>query len=409
MPVNELKIYSYTNLRITTKSFDGTVFDELRALTLSNVEVVDELNKRVRISVPPSEEMATNDSRFTFKGICNNFRDELRSLQVQDLQNNNPMAVTGNVTFKRLEMVHFRHNSFRDSIHRYVFYNMKSVKKLTMANCNIEYIWNDAFHYLSTNTEYIDLTNNKMTRLTSGIFNVFLHKDRQMRILLDGNPWLCDCTDITDIFERIPCLEKSSNKCLYPSTESNRPKNVGAVEGQVGETEQNQQSVTVSASPTTPAEATSEVTSGPTLESTTEPTPTPTPTVEKRAEDKLEDELEDEQEERLKREETLKKEEHLKRGEEQRVQEDRLREKERLRHEERLRYRYENRYMDGFGDEFDDHFMDRYEDRFERRMSRLHHNADSGDDDDDLDDGLYCICLVISKIFLFEPANRLDG
>lgn len=393
VPVNDLKIYSYTNLRITTKSFDGTVFDELRGLTLSNVEIVDEQTKKVRISVPPSEEMATNDARFTFKGICNNFRDTLRSLQVQDLQNNNPMAVTGNVTFKTLEMVYFRHNSFRDSIHRYVFFNMKSLKKLTMSNCNIEYIWNDAFHYLGANTEYIDLSHNKMTRLTSGIFNVFLHKQGKMRILLDDNPWLCDCTDITDIFERIPCLEQSSNKCFYPPTENNKPKNVGAVDVQLTEAEQNQQSVTVSSSPVTPAEATSEVTPGPTLESTTEPTPTPTPIVEKKAEDKLEDELEDEQEDRLKREETLKNEERRKNDEEQRLQEDRLREKERLRHEERLRYRYENRYMDGFGDEFDDHFMDRYEDRLERRMSRLHHNADNDDDDDDdLDDGLYCIC-----------------
>lgn len=383
VPVNDLKIYSYTNLKISPISFDGSVFDELRALTLSNIEIVNEQHQKIRIAVPPIEDMAINDSRFTFKGICNNFRDSLRHLQVQDLQNGNPMVVTGNITLKALEIVHFRHNSFRDSIHRQIFQNMRSVKKLIMTNCNIEYIWYNAFHYLGANTEHIDLRHNKMTRLTSGIFNVFLHKQGVMKILLDDNPWLCDCTEITDIFERLPCLEQKSNKCLSDLKGNSRPSTVvpsvadAEKPKQHRKMESEQRSTGAPVKETKPLSTipatTTENTPGPTIESSTEPTPTPT----RIDEDKLEDELEDEHDEKLKHDVPLKKDGHRPLYEGPRRQEDRLR------HAERLRHRYEHF---GFEDEFDDHFMDRYEDRLERRMSRLHRTGEN-DDEDEIDNG----------------------
>lgn len=213
VPVNVLKIYSNTNLKIKPKSFDGTVFDELRSLTLSNVEVVNENGQKVRIAIPPSDAMIVNDTKYTFRGICQNFHNSLRSIQVQNLHNNNPIAVIGNASLKSLEMFHFRYNNFRDSIHKQTFVHLRALKKLILNNCNIEYIWSDAFYFLNYNTEYIDLSHNKLTRLTPGLFDIFYYKRDRMRIVLDENPWVCDCTEHIEMFDRIQCLEQKTSKC----------------------------------------------------------------------------------------------------------------------------------------------------------------------------------------------------
>lgn len=216
--VNSLKIYSNTILKIKPRAFVGTVFDDLRSLTLSNVELVNEYGQKIRIAIPPAESTNANETKYTSRGICSYFKDSLNVLQVQNLQNNNPMVVYGNASFKRLEILHFRHNNFRDSIHKQTFANMRSLKRLMLTNCNIEYIWTDAFFFLNYNTELIDLSYNKMTRLTPGLFDFFYFKQDKIKIVLAENPWVCDCTEHVLIFERIQCLEQKTSKCLsdYP-------------------------------------------------------------------------------------------------------------------------------------------------------------------------------------------------
>lgn len=278
--IEALAIYSNTTLTISPLSFDGLPFRDLRTLTLSNVDVVQQNGDSLRLAVP-SADVATTNNKNTFIGICENFRGTLRELEVQFLHNNNPMAVIGNVTLTSLEIVYFRHSRFRDSIHGAIFEKMPALKSMRLPNNNIRHIWPKAFDAVSSSLTYLDLRNNLLNRVTPGLFDAFTALS--LNLIFDGNPWHCDCSQYVKGFDQLPCLQQDANMCSAVTWHSQATKITSVATDFSANTRVNED-LTPTVQPASESYTSSLAT---------------TATESYRVEDKLEDELEEEEQERM--------------------------------------------------------------------------------------------------------------
>lgn len=73
------------------------------------------------------------------------------------------------------------------------FARLAVVQRIDLAACRIEYLPADTFDVVLSRLTYLNLADNRLTRLSEGLLRRFHAGPAELLIDLGGNPWHCDC------------------------------------------------------------------------------------------------------------------------------------------------------------------------------------------------------------------------
>lgn len=107
--------------------------------------------------------------------------------QFSDLAN-----VTQKIEWKYLRSLNLSKNSFKQTIRAPIFKGCSGVKQLILSYSEIEAIGVNAFEPMEGGIEILDLSNNRLKRLPSGLLTKLIRPSVQL--YLSNNLWDCSCT-----------------------------------------------------------------------------------------------------------------------------------------------------------------------------------------------------------------------
>lgn len=107
-----------------------------------------------------------------------------------------------NTILTNLQTVHI-HGKFQETIDTNTFQTFSSIKSLSLTSCRIERIAPMAFDRILSTLVYLDLSNNLLRSIPSGLFGQF--PGRPITVQISNNPWHCGCA-----------LEEFKELALFP-------------------------------------------------------------------------------------------------------------------------------------------------------------------------------------------------
>lgn len=179
---------------MTSASFIGNQFKRLKFLQLNNVTVPQTQDMSKSLAMPDA-------------GVLTSFHSVLTSLILRNAAISQISAAIGHIRLHELRTLDLSHNPIQNTLNRFSFANVTGLRRLYLADCMIEYIAADTFHFLRRNIELLDLSSNRLQMLPSGFHESMLPKKEGLSIIFDKNPWICNCENATDTYEKILCHE----------------------------------------------------------------------------------------------------------------------------------------------------------------------------------------------------------
>lgn len=130
-----------------------------------------------------------------------------KKLQVLYLNNSNINTIQ-NRTFNGIESLRILHleNNNLEVLHNTQFTRLPNLNELYLSNNKIRVIENDTFNYLPS-LEFLDLDNNGYVDYMP--WRVITDADPRTRVSVDGNNWICDCKDVSQLNQWL--LKKSKD------------------------------------------------------------------------------------------------------------------------------------------------------------------------------------------------------
>lgn len=189
-------MYSYpTELVLTEHAFAGSSFEYIKHLTFINVHIV-EIGVSTFSNLYYVEHLILKHSlvQSFIYGSLNIIAYTLKCFEYAQLnyQSRNIQDITGHTSLFKLTDIVIRAN-LSNTLNATTFIGLTRVYSLILADCQIEYIGPNTFDPIFHTIGIIDLTHNKLKRLSSELFQPFIGNFSRGLFWLDGNPWHCDC------------------------------------------------------------------------------------------------------------------------------------------------------------------------------------------------------------------------
>lgn len=166
--------------QLTDLRFGKLQIKELVANTFSGLTVLEYLELREL----PIEVVSPN--------ILDPLARQLKTLLLYgNLVPIDPHKFTGSVNLVNLESLAMQNNNIGDTINKKTFKNLPKLINLTFNDNNITNLTNDAFDSIGRQLRVMRLDGNSLKTVPKGLLSRI--KSKQFRILLERNPWNCDC------------------------------------------------------------------------------------------------------------------------------------------------------------------------------------------------------------------------
>lgn len=182
-------------MSLKENAFAGSAFQYIKYLSLINVHIF-EISYSAFADLYYVEHLILKDSlveSFSYGSLdviahtltCFEYAEPYHhSRNIQD--------ITGHTKLYKLTDITI-HANLSNTLNASTFIGLTRVYSLILADCQIEYIGPSAFDPIVLSVGIIDLTHNKLKRLSSELFQPFIDNLSLNIFRLDANPWHCDC------------------------------------------------------------------------------------------------------------------------------------------------------------------------------------------------------------------------
>lgn len=183
-----------TEVSLKANAFAATLFQGIELLTLDNIytqlirhDVFAHVTTLMHFTITRS-----NILKFEY-GSMAGFGQTLIRLEYDNPQVPRDIVdITGSSTMVRLTEVVISAN-LADIINNTTFVGLTFVNTLILAKCQITSIGANSFDSIASTIRKLDLSDNQLITLPDKIFEQIKNYALDRAILLDGNPWHCDC------------------------------------------------------------------------------------------------------------------------------------------------------------------------------------------------------------------------
>lgn len=189
-------MYSYpTDLGLMENAFVGSAFEYIKHLSFINVHI-SEIGYSAFNNLYSVEHLILKDSfvqSFSY-GSLDFIAKTLKYFEYAELytQSRNIQNITGHTNLYKLTDITI-HANLSSTLNSSTFTGLTKVYSLILADCQIEYIFPNAFDPIVHTIGIIDLTHNKLKRFSSELLQPFIDNFSRSVFRFDANPWHCDC------------------------------------------------------------------------------------------------------------------------------------------------------------------------------------------------------------------------
>lgn len=189
-------MYSYpTELSLKENAFAESAFENIKWLSFINVHIF-EIGHRAFANLYNVQYLILKDSLVqSFScGSLDTIAKTLLSFEYAELYNHSRSIqdITGHTDLYELIDITI-HANLSNTLNASTFIGLTRVYSLILADCQIEYIFPNAFDPIVRTIGIIDLTHNKLKRFSSELLQPFIDNFSRSVFRFDANPWHCDC------------------------------------------------------------------------------------------------------------------------------------------------------------------------------------------------------------------------